>query len=83
MKLDPSKLRALANMDDRRFAELVFTAAKAVGLSPAEAKTAANNAHAFKAVLRNASDEELALLVNKLSKNPADLMKQLGGGGGL
>lgn len=82
MKMDPSKLRALANMDDRRFAELLFTAARAVGLSLADAEAAAKNAHAFKAVLKNATDDDLAMLGNKLSKNPADLMKELGGGGG-
>ena len=80
MKMDPSKLRALADMDDRRFAELLFTAARAVGLSQTDARAAAKNAHAFKAVLRNASEDDLAKLQGKLSGNPADLLKQLGGG---
>lgn len=79
MKLDPSKLRALADMDDRRFAELLFTAARAVGLSPADARAAAQNAHAFKAVLRSASEDDLAKIQGKLSGNPADLLKELGG----
>ena len=79
MKMDPSKLRALAEMDDRRFAELLFTAARAVGLSQADARAAANNAHAFKAVLRSASEDDLAKIQGKLNGNPADLLKQLGG----
>ena len=81
MKMDPSKLRALADMDDRRFAELLFTAARAVGLSPTDARAAANQAPTFKALLRNATEEDLAQIQGKLNGNPADLLKQLGGGG--
>ncbi len=80
MKMDRSKLRALADMDDQTFAQLVFTAARAVGLSQADARAAAANAHAFKAVLRNANETDLAQIESKLKGNPADLLKQLGGG---
>lgn len=80
MKMDRSKLRALANTDDRTFAQLLFTAARAVGLSPADAHAAAENAHAFKALLCNANDADLAQIESKLKGNPADLLKQLGGG---
>lgn len=79
MKMDRSKLRALADMDDQTFAQLLFTAARTVGLSPTDARAAAANAHAFKAVLRNADETDLAQIENKLKGNPADLLKQLGG----
>ena len=58
MQLDPSTLRALAQLDDRRFSAMLFTAARAVGLSDEEAKAAAANAPAFKRLLRNASEED-------------------------
>ena len=80
MKMDRSKLRALADMDDATFAQLLFTAARAVGLSQADARAAAANAPAFKAVLRSADDADLAKIEGKLKGNPADLLKQLGGG---
>ena len=79
MQLDPSKLRALSRIDDRRFAAMLFTAARAVGLSPEQAQAAAQNAPAFKKVLQSASDEELTLLVGKLQSSPADLLGKLGG----
>lgn len=79
MQLDPSKLRALAELDDSRFASMLFTAARAVGLSPEEARAAAANAPAFKNMLRNASSEDLSKLGAKLNGSPADLLKQLGG----
>lgn len=80
MQLDPSKLRALAQIDDNRFSAMLFTAARAVGLSPEQAKTAAQNAPAFKKMLQSATDEELRLLLGKLNSSPADLLGQLGGG---
>ncbi|MBO5778864.1 MAG: hypothetical protein J6R82_04780 [Clostridia bacterium] len=80
MQLDPSKLRSLAQIDDNRFSAMLFTAARAVGLSPEQAKTAAANAPAFKKMLRSASDEELRLLLAKLQSSPADLLGQIGGG---
>lgn len=78
MQPDPSKLRALAQIDDNRFSAMLFTAARAVGLSPEQAKTAAQNAPAFKKILLSASDEELRSLIKKLSTSPADLLNQLG-----
>lgn len=80
MQLDPSKLRSLAQIDDNRFAAMLFTAARAVGLSPEQARTAAANAPAFKQMLQSASDEDLRLLLQKLQSSPADLLGQLGGG---
>lgn len=79
MQLDPSKLRALAEIDDNRFSAMLFTAARAVGLSPEQAKTAAANAPAFKKMLQSASDRDLRLLLEKLQTSPADLLGQLGG----
>lgn len=79
MQLDPSKLRALAEIDDDRFAAMLFTAARAVGLSPEQAKAAAANAPAFKNMLKNASDEDLRRLQEKLKKSPASLLNDLGG----
>ena len=80
MQLDPSKLRGLAQIDDRQFAAMLFTAARAVGLSPEQANLAAQNAPAFKKMLHGASDEELRMILQKLNKSPADLLGQLGGG---
>ena len=80
MQLDPSKLRSLAQIDDNRFAAMLFTAARAVGLSPEQAKLAAQNAPAFKQTLQSASDEELRQLLQKLQSSPADLLGKLGGG---
>ncbi len=80
MQLDPSKLRALADIDDRRFAAMLFTAARAVGLSPEQAQSAAANAPAFKNLLKTASDEDLHRLQEKLKRSPADLLDELGGG---
>ena len=79
MQLDPSKLRTLAQIDDNRFSAMLFTAARAVGLSPEQARTAAANAPAFKKMLSSASDQELRLLLEKLKTSPADLLGQLGG----
>ncbi|MGM9647853.1 MAG: hypothetical protein ACI3YH_06970 [Eubacteriales bacterium] len=79
MQLDPSKLRALSQIDDDRFAAMLFTAARAVGLSPEQAKAAAANAPAFKNMLKNASDEDLRRLQEKLKKSPASLLNDLGG----
>ena len=79
MQPDPSKLRALAQIDDNRFSAMLLTAARAVGLSPEQAKLAAQNAPAFKKMLLSASDEELRQLLHKLSTSPADLFGQLGG----
>ncbi|MBQ8382539.1 MAG: hypothetical protein IJX47_04960 [Clostridia bacterium] len=78
--MDPSKLRALAEIDDNRFAAMLLTAARAVGLSPEQAKSAAANAPAFKNMLKNASDEDLRLLQQKLKQSPASLLNDLGGG---
>ncbi|MBQ7355194.1 MAG: hypothetical protein IJW62_06730 [Clostridia bacterium] len=78
--MDPSKLRALAEIDNDRFAAMLFTAARAVGLSPEQARSAAANAPAFKNMLKNASDEDLRLLQEKLKKSPASLLHDLGGG---
>lgn len=80
MQMDPSKLRALAEIDNDRFAAMLFTAARAVGLSPEQARSAAANAPAFKNMLKNASDEDLRLLQEKLKKSPASLLNDLGGG---
>ena len=80
MQMDPSKLRALAEIDNDRFAAMLFTAARAVGLSPEQARSAAANAPAFKNMLKNASDEDLRLLQEKLKKSPASLLHDLGGG---
>lgn len=80
MQMDPSKLRALAEIDDERFAAMLFTAARAVGLPPDQARLAAANAPAFKKTLKTASDEDLVRLQEKLKRSPASLMKDLGGG---
>lgn len=80
MQMDPSKLRALVEIDNDRFAAMLFTAARAVGLSPEQARSAAANAPAFKNMLKNASDEDLRLLQEKLKKSPASLLHDLGGG---
>lgn len=80
MQLDPSKLRALAQMDDSQFSAMLFTAARAVGLSAEDARAAAANAPAFKKLLQNASNEDLSRLQEKLRGSPSDLLKQLGGG---
>lgn len=80
MQLDPRQIKALADLDDNRFATMLYTAAIAVGLTKEQAKTAAANAPAFKAMLRNASAEDLSKLSTKLNSSPADLLKQLGGG---
>ena len=79
MQLDPSKLRALAQLDDRRFAAMLFTAARAVGLSAEQARAAADNAPAFKTMLRNASDEDLQRLQEKMQSAPSSLLNDLGG----
>ena len=79
MQLDPSKLRALAELDDRRFATMLFTAARAVGLSPEQARSAAANAPAFKTMLRNASAEDLRRLQEKMKTAPSSLLNDLGG----
>lgn len=79
MQLDPVKLKALANIDDDRFAAMLYTAAMAVGLPPDQAKAAAANAPAFKKMLKNASKDDLAMLQQKLQGSPADLLRQLGG----
>lgn len=79
MQLDPSTLRALAQLDDRRFSAMLFTAARAVGLSDEEAKAAAANAPAFKRLLRNASEEDLRRLQEKLQAAPHSLLSELGG----
>ncbi len=80
MQMDPSKLRALAEIDNDRFAAMLFTAARAVGLSPEQARSAAANAPAFKNMLKNASDEDLRRLQDKLKQAPASLLNDLGGG---
>lgn len=80
MQMDPSKLRALSEIDDDRFSAMLFTAARAVGLSPEQAKSAAANAPAFKKMLKTASDDDLRRLQEKLKKSPADLLGELGGG---
>ncbi|MBQ8288556.1 MAG: hypothetical protein IJX76_07285 [Clostridia bacterium] len=78
--MDPSKLRALSQIDDDRFAAMLHAAARAVGLSPEQARSAAANAPAFKNMLKNASDEDLRRLQEKLNKSPASLLGDLGGG---
>ena len=79
MQLDPSTLRALAQLDDRRFSAMLFTAARAVGLSTDEANAAAANAPAFKQMLRNASEEDLRRLQEKMKTAPQSLLNELGG----
>lgn len=79
MQLDPSTLRALAQLDDRRFSAMLFTAARAVGLSADEANAAAANAPAFKRMLRNASEEDLRRLQEKMQTAPQSLLNELGG----
>lgn len=79
MQIDPKQLRALAEVDDKRFAAMLYTAAMAAGLSAEQAKEAAAHAPAFKKMLKNASGEELAMLRQKLQGSPADLLKGLGG----
>ncbi len=79
MQLDPKQLKALAEVDDNRFSAMLYTAALAVGLPPEQAKAAANNAPAFKKMLRNASKDDLAKLQQKLQGSPSDLLRQLGG----
>lgn len=79
MQLDPKQLRALAELDDKRFSAMLYTAAMAVGLTAEQAQAAAANAPAFKKMLKNSSKEDLAMLQNKLKGSPAELMKELGG----
>lgn len=79
MQLDPKQLRALAEMDDSRFSAMLYTAAIAAGLPPQQAKAAAANAPAFKKMLNNASQDDLAKLQQKLKGSPSDLLRQLGG----
>lgn len=79
MQIDPKQLKALAEVDDKRFAAMLYTAAMAAGLSSEQAKQAAANAPTFKKMLKNASGEELSMLQTKLQGSPADLLKGLGG----
>lgn len=79
MQLDPKKLKSLADVDDSRFSTMLYTAAIAVGLKPDQAREAAANAPAFKKMLKNASDDDLAMLGKKLQGSPSDLLEQLGG----
>ncbi len=80
MQLNPNQLRRLAEIDDSRFATMLMTAARAVGLSAEQAQAAAANAPAFKTMLRNASDEDLSRLQEKLNGSPASILQDLGGG---
>lgn len=79
MQPDLRQIKALAELDDNRFATMLYTAAIAVGLSKEQAQTAAANAPAFKKMLQNASKEDLAMIQSKLKGSPADLLKNLGG----
>lgn len=78
MQLDPNKLKALADVDDNRFSAMLFAAATAVGLPPEQARAAAANAPAFKKMLKNASQDDLATLGRKLQGSPSELLRQLG-----
>lgn len=80
MQFDPNQLKVLAQVDDKRFSSMLYTAAIAVGLSPEQARAAVANAPAFKKMLKNASQEDLTMLGQKLKGSPADLLRQLGGG---
>lgn len=79
MQLDSNQLKALAELDDKRFSAMLYTAAMAVGLTPDQAKEAAANAPRFKNMLKNASKEDLAMLQQKMKGSPSELLRGLGG----
>ncbi len=79
MQIEPSKLRALAEMDNARFAAMLRIAAKAVGLSAEQAELAAQNAPAFRDLLQNASDEELQGQFARLKSSPEEYLRNMGG----
>ena len=79
MQIDKNKLAAIASMDDKAFANMVYNAVIAAGGNDAQAKAATAASPIIKARLKNASDKDIRQLTTFLGeKNTNDILNTYG-----
>lgn len=75
---NPSELRRLCELSTDAFGEMVATAASAMGLPPAAARAAAQNAPMLQKMLASASENDLKAICDRLgSKQTAEILSKL------
>lgn len=76
MRIDMTKLKQIAELDDRSFAQIVQTVILAAGGSEQQAREAVRNAPELKAKLRFADEKELSQAVSLIGRGKADQVIQ-------
>ena len=72
MRIDMTKLKQIAELDDRSFAQIVQTVILAAGGSEQQAREAVRSAPELKAKLRTADEKELSQAVSLIGRGKAD-----------
>lgn len=68
-KIDKNKLAAIAALDDKTFAEMIYKAVLSAGGNEAQARAATAAAPIIKSKLKNASDKDIKQITDFLGEN--------------